>query len=332
MGKRVLYILVALLFSCSKETANSDLLPEPPSPDPPDTTDVVKPDTLIIPLNDLGTDKYRGYTGGLYPNGANEPSGTYAENLMTASRAIVPLNLAGEPETGGKIVFISMGASTGGKNMDALIAKTVDNPDTNPDLYLINCNQGANGASLSNISNPLDPYWLRVNHTIENKTSYKQVQVAYLETDDPADVSWPDRPLTIKVNLQSALRVMKNKFPNLKLVYVLGRTRTFPGVKLWNIEPGPYYFGWACKWAIEDQINGTDGTGYQGRDAVAPMLAWGFYQWADSLPRKTDGFSWRSYQTSDALHATPEGQDTLSGRFQRFLLTDKFAQHWYANH
>ena len=62
------------------------------------------------------------------------------------------------------------------------------------------------------------------------------------------------------------------------------------------------------------------------------MLAWGFYQWADTIPRKTDGFYWLPAETADGLHANEEGQDTLSNRFQNFLLTDKYAGTWYANH
>ena len=62
------------------------------------------------------------------------------------------------------------------------------------------------------------------------------------------------------------------------------------------------------------------------------MLAWGFYQWADSLPRTTDDFYWRFSETKDGLHANDAGQDTLSKRFQNFLLTDPYASVWYARH
>ncbi len=98
----------------------------------------------------------------------------------------------------------------------------------------------------------------------------------------------------------------------------------------WNTEPGPYYFGWACKWAIQDQIRKVPGTEYKGPNAVAPMITWGFYQWADSLPRKTDNFYWRYSQTKDGLHANEAGQDTLATRFQKFLLKDQRAKLWYA--
>jgi hypothetical protein len=158
------------------------------------------------------------------------------------------------------------------------------------------------------------------------------VQVIYLETDDSAKVIWPNKPNIVKNDIDSCLRLFKQKFPNLKLVYVLGRTKTFGNLKYWNREPGPYYFGWGCKWAIEDQINGVPGTEYKGENAVAPMLTWGFYEWANETPRITDGFSWNASQTVDGLHATTVGQDTLTTRFQNFLLTDQYANLWYAKH
>ena len=74
------------------------------------------------------------------------------------------------------------------------------------------------------------------------------------------------------------------------------------------------------------------GTEYKGSTAVAPMIAWSFYEWADSLPRVTDNFYWRFSETKDGLHANDAGQDTLTTRFQNFLLTDKYASTWYANH
>jgi hypothetical protein len=319
-------IIVILFFiACSKEDSPNQLNTER-------VDNAIRRDTAKIPLNDLGTGTFRGYMGGLYPNGANKPSGRYADDLLTASKSIIPIDRHGNPSDTGKIVFISLGASVGGHMMKALIPKTENNPLTNPSLLLINCNQGAGFASLNHIMNPNDSYWDRVDHTITNKTSAKQVQVIYLETDDTTEIKWPNKANLVRDDIDSCLRVFKRKFPNVKVVYVLGRTRTFDNVKEWNKEPGPYYFGWGCKWAIEDQINGASGTKYKGPNTVAPMITWGFYEWADSLPRKTDGFSWRFSQTVDGLHATTEGQDTLTTRFQNFLLTDRYASIWYARH
>jgi hypothetical protein len=70
-----------------------------------------------IPINDLGTGTFRGDTGGLYPHGLNYPTGTYATDLMKTCNNVRPLDTFGNPTTDktGKIVFISLGWSTGGK-------------------------------------------------------------------------------------------------------------------------------------------------------------------------------------------------------------------------
>jgi len=321
-------VLISLLFiTCTKEKNNSHLQSSDLS------YEVSILDTAKIPLNDLGKKTFMDSVGGLYPGGVNKPADTYSTDLLKVCRNILPIDTFGNPFKHGRVVFISLGGSTSGHNMTQLKKQTVNNPLTNQKMTLLNCSNGYGEASLNSIMNPNDIYWDHVDQIIHGAySSYKQVQVIYLETDDSSRyINWPGRPNLVKSELESALRVFKQKFPNIKVVYVLGRTRTFGNQALWNREPSPYYFGWACKWAIQDQINGVPGTEYKGNKAVAPMLTWGWYEWADTFPRKTDGFSWQVTQTKDGLHATPEGQDTLATRFQNFLLTDKYAKNWYGN-
>lgn len=320
------FLISLFLIACTKESNNKIVSAYE------QTNNVNDQPPGCIPLNDLGKGLYKGYMGGLYPGGVNKPPKEYAADLLMISKQIVPINKKGEPSETGYIVFISMGGSTGGKNMTALINKTKANPLTNPYLNLMNCNQPAQKAPLSAIIDSNSEYWSHITKILTiNKSGYKQVQVVYLETDDGVVTSkFPDRPILVKDKIEASLRTMMQKFVNLKVVYVLGRTRTFSNtVTPWNTEPAPYYFGWASKWAIEDQINGVPGTEYKGSNKVAPMLAWGFYQWADSLPRTTDSFYWRYSETKDGLHANEAGQDTLSNRFQKFLLTDNYASKWY---
>jgi hypothetical protein len=325
----VTFFCILLLINCSKENNSLQLHSNGI------TGNATAVNTNIpIPLNDLGINTFNDSVGGLYPNGQNTPSGTYAANLLKACKNIVPIDTFGNTSNKGKVVFISIGGSTGGHNMKDLISKTNGNPLTNPNLKLFTCNNGTTDASLKDISDTNSSYWLHVTGVIiASKSSNRQVQVIYLETDDTSKiVNFPIRPTMVKNDLEECLRIFRIKFPNLKIVYVLGRTRTFGSKALWNKEPCPYYFGWACKWAIQDQINGVRGTQYIGKNAVAPMITWGFYQWADSLPRKTDGFYWRSTETADGLHANAAGEDTLSTHFQNFLLSDPTASIWYAAH
>lgn len=320
-------LIVLLLIACSKESNINMQTPARNS-----QTEEISLANKLIPLNDLKKGTFQDSIGGLYPNGAIVPHGVYATDLYNTCAGIVPIDTFGNPSTKGKVVFISLGGSTGGKNMKALIAKTKGNPKTNPNLKMMNCNQPAQKAPLSYIVDPASAYWMHVKSILAlHKSSLRQVQVIYLETDDGVTtLKFPDRPNIIKGLIEAGLRTLKQQMPNLKVVYVLGRTRTFNTGTPWNTEPGPYYFGWACKWAIQDQIRKVPGTEYKGPNAVAPMITWGFYQWADSLPRKTDNFYWRYSQTKDGLHANEAGQDTLATRFQKFLLKDQRAKLWYA--
>jgi len=292
-------------------------------------------DTIKIPINDLGKNTYFGFTGGLYPDGVNKPTGQYATDLMNFVSSLYPRNGRGEKDSVvGKICFISLGGSTGGHLMDALKQKTFGNEATNPYLKLINCNNGASTSSLNSIANPNDPYWDHVNRVLFGAHAYhNQVEVIYLETEDSTSIqNFPARPKIFRDNIEAVMRTCKLKFKYLKLMYVSGRTTTFNVHAVQNVEPTPYYNGWADKFAIEDQINGKPGTEYKGNNAVAPLLTWGWYQWADgsSTPRK-DGFTWLESETEDGLHATKAGEDTLATRFQNFLLTDRYAKVWYVN-
>ena len=324
-------LIVLAFFACSKENTDTQTLTASNR-----SGLITAIDTVQIPLNDLGTSTFYGFMGGLYPGGVNNPSGAYGYDLNRACKLIEPLDTFGNPSPNGKIVFISLGGSTSGHNMELLKTKTAGNPLTNPQLLLLKCSNGKRSASLNSQMNPNDEYWDHVTQIITGgaNSSYRQVQVIYLEADDSSknNIAFPQRAVKVKEDLQECLRLYKKKFPNVKIVYVLGRTRTFGNQILYNREPSPYYFGWGCKWAIEDQINGVPGTEYKGKKPVSPMITWGFYQWADSLPRKTDDFYWRQSETKDGLHANDVGQDTLTTRFQNFLLTDKHASIWYAAH
>lgn len=324
-------LIVLLLMACTKENNNNTQLQAPVQ----NNNASIDPVAGLTPLDDLDTGTYKGYVGGLYPNGVNSPSGTYADDLLAVSNSIVPLDTFGNPssKSNARILFISLGASTGSDLMAALRAKTIANPATNPLLHLMNCNHAKTGV-IPLIMQPGSSYWAHVSNVFRlNHVSYRQVQIIYMETDDSTTIrDFPDRPDLVKNHIEACMQVMKQKCPNLKILYVLGRIRSFGNNTAWNREPSPYYFGWSCKWAIEDQINGVPGTEYKGPNAVAPMITWGFYEWATTIPRTTDGFSWLRSESSDGLHATPAGVDTLATHFQKFLLRDQYASIWYAAH
>ncbi len=259
MKIKIAVIIIVLFFvTCTKESTNQKESANSSN------AMIAATDTTDIPLNDLGTGTFYGYTGGLYPGGANKSSGSHGYDLNRACKLMVPIDTFGNPSSDGKIVFISLGGSTGGHNMRNLKAKTEGNPLTNPNLLLLNCDNGKKTASLNSQMNPNDPYWNHVTQILTGgaHSSYRQVQIIYVEADDSSknNIVFPDRAIKVKQDLQQCFRVYKQKFPNVKIVYLLARTRTFGNQELFNREPSPYYFGWACKWAIEDQINGASNT------------------------------------------------------------------------
>src|SRR6478752_3925473 len=193
---------------------------------------VVSADSPNTPINDLGKGIFNGYTGGLYPNGSNSPGGTYASDLLKVCRNIIPLDTFGNPSTTG-------------------------NPLTNPKLSLVDISIGSGYGRLNDILSPDDPFWNTVTEKLKrSNSSFRQVQIVYLDTEDSSQViGFPVRPLLVKNDLESCFRTLQQKFPNIKLVYLVARTTTYGKnhVHDFNAEPNPYYFGWAAKWAIEDQ-------------------------------------------------------------------------------
>jgi len=77
-----------------------------PGPVPPAT-----PSTGLIPLTDLGTDKYKGQDGGLYGGGRNEPPAECLAAIVKQLQLIRPLDAGGHPAPDGKIVLLSVGMS-----------------------------------------------------------------------------------------------------------------------------------------------------------------------------------------------------------------------------
>ena len=108
--KITITFIVLSFLSCSKENVTQQRVGEN---NVDDAVAVLNP---RIPLNDLGTGTYMGYTGGLYPGGANLPSGQYAVDLLQVSSSIVPIDTFGNSSsTKRKFVFFFPGGQHGRK-------------------------------------------------------------------------------------------------------------------------------------------------------------------------------------------------------------------------
>lgn len=324
-------LAAVFLISCKKEFS----ITNPSSLNVTNESKLEFTDTVKVPITDLGVGTFYGYTGGLYPNGENLPSGQYAADLDSVSASIIPLDVNGNYASNGKIGFISIGASTCSIMMNNLRKKTKKSSLTNPLLLTANCTGG--GESIQEINDTIsNAYWnVAFSKLSKNNLTAKQVEIVYMETDDSINVmTFPERPLNTKQVYTTTLQILLTKFPNLKVVYVIGRTTTFlgPGKKPQNREPGPYYNGWGCKFLIEGQINEEPELQYKGENRKVPMVTWGWYEWSVGYQARTDGFTWTKELTKDGLHANDQGADILSTNFMNFLLNNPYSNKWYAKH
>lgn len=292
-------------------------------------------DTTCIPINEMGTQTYLGYQGGFYPNGSTVPQGQYAADLDSINKTIWGLDTLGiRKNKAGTIVVGGVGACLAGAPVNGL-RRRKNNPNTVHNINFVNFEFG--GASFEHLADPNSTYWEHVDLKMSSQnTTYKQVQILWMTTDDSSGITeWPTRPLIAKESIKAAARTLKIKFPNLKILYMVGRPYTWDlgkDSKIQNkrsMNPAPYHQGWAEKWAIEDQINGDPGVAYKGPNAVAPIITWGEYEWTHAKAPNADGFYWLPSDTRDGLHPTDVGKDKIAQYFWNFLYTDPYASQWF---
>src|SRR6516162_9798443 len=92
----------------------------------------------LKPLTELGTDKYQGHEGGLYPDGKNDRPTEHEKAGIALAKMVRPLDAAGTPDPNGKIVLLSIGMSNTSQASDAFARFLVTDSDHNPKLVFVN--------------------------------------------------------------------------------------------------------------------------------------------------------------------------------------------------
>ncbi len=283
------------------------------------------------PLTELGSAKYLGFTGGLYPGGANDPQGAQADALRKMSSAIRPVDKDGRPDEKGRIVLVGIGASVCRQIFDVL-----DKTETHGPVAFVNCAKG--GHDVGKISDPARKYWESAEDTVEKAGfSPAQVQVAWYQSDDLRDTrtDFPGRPQRLQESIAKNMRELKQHFPNVRICYHSARHTTAfapdKGAKEKHGEPRPWHAGWSVKWLIEDQTAGKAGLAFEGADAKVPLIAWSTYFWTDGDKPRQDGYHWtRDMNVADGVHLTDAGKTRAANELLAFWRTDSFARTWFA--
>ncbi|MEO8086689.1 MAG: T9SS type A sorting domain-containing protein [Bacteroidota bacterium] len=288
------------------------------------------------PIADLATGYWRGFQGGLYPNGSNfRPT---AHNLagLNIAQNILPLDTAGNVDlVNGKIVWLSVGMSNTTMETQVLIPMVDTFSQKNPKLVLVDGSQG--GQDIVIIDNPNAAFWNVINNRLASfGLTYKQVQVIWFKQAQkiPSDTSFATYPDSLKIKFKTALQIEKNKFPNTKLAYLSNRIYGGYATTQENPEPYAYYSGWSVKRLIEDQVNGDTSLAYTGNNPRVPWLAWGADLWADGTTPRSDGLTWICPDdfNNDGTHpSNPVGRQKVANLLFNFFTTDSTTVPWFLN-
>jgi hypothetical protein len=308
--------------------------------------------TGFVPLIDMGSQTYLGFSGGLYPNATNTMPSDHHQIGLNQGRAIRPLDTQGNPSANGKYVLLSIGMShatqefcsqSGALPCDSwtfMGQAAADNAVNKTQLVIANGAQGTKTASYWD--SPNDPDYDRVRDTVlvPQGLSEKQVQAIWLKAANASPtVSLPSSSAdayTLEKNLGNIVRSLKVRYPNVKQVFI--SSRSYGGYAETRLNPEPYAYesGFSVKWLIEAQIrqarNGTidPQSGNLNYTTVAPWVAWGPYPWADGTNARSDGLTWQASDfQSDGTHPALPGERKVGQMLLNFFKTSSLTTCWF---
>ncbi len=286
----------------------------------------------LKPLTELGTARYLGYLGGLYPNGLNTPPAEHLNLALARARAVRPLAPDGSPMLDGKIVLLSVGMSSTTMEYQVFQGMAQTDPQVNPDVLVVDGAQGGQDAAI--VANPASGYWTEVDRRLQTAgATREQVQVIWLkEAHTRPSGPFPEHAEALRDDLEAIVHVAHDRFPNLKLLYFSSRIYAGYATSRLNPEPYAYESAFAVRWVIEKQISGdptlnADPTKGQ---VHAPVLLWGPYLWADGMTERQDGLTWEcSDLADDGTHPSASGRQKVADMLMAFFKIDDTARRWF---
>ncbi len=289
----------------------------------------------LTPLPELGAGKYKEQDGGLYGGGSNEPPRAHLAAAMKEAAKIEPLDADGKPAASGKIGLISVGMSNTTQEFSALVQKARGDADKSPEVVLVDCAQG--GQTGLRWADPKTPLWTEVDRRLAAAgVSPKQVQVAWMKEAEagPANLgAFPKHAEVLRDNIEKGLILLKQRFPNLRLVYLSSRIYAGYASTMLNPEPFAYESAFAVRWVIQDQIAGKPELNYDAArgEVKTPLVLWGPYLWADGkTARKADGFTYEPEDLGpDGTHPSNSGREKVATLLLKFLKTEATAKPWF---
>jgi hypothetical protein len=268
--------------------------------------------TGLVPLTDMGSRRYRGHRGGLYPGGVNRPPRAYLRKAITASKRVRPID--------GKIVLLSLGMSNASDEFSAFKRSADRDPQRNSSLVVVD---GAQDGFDSRRARTQPAFWSNVDQRLADAgVSPQQVQAVWLKQA----VAGEQRPFPrdargLQSDLRAIIRTMRIRYPNVKLVYLSSRTYAGYAITGLNPEPAAYDSAYAVRGVIQERIRGK---------LRGPFLLWGPYLWTDGTAGRNDGLVWTCEDVAeDGTHPSRSGAQKVVTLLTTFFKTDPTARRWY---
>jgi len=304
------------------------------APNRPSGPDCSRTSVGLTPLSELGTGRYHGYQGGLYPGGSNVPPRRYLHDGRVAASRVRTLSPSGAPSGSGRIVVLSVGMSNTYLEFKSLIQLAGTHPvqsgnflvagtlARNPRVELVN---GAtpNWAAETIVGNEAGYLAILNSDLADAGVTADQVQAVWLDEaiENPSQ-PFPVDAQQLRAYLTTIDGMLAAHFPNLRLIYI--SSREYAGYAVSKINPEPYAYdsGFSVKWTIARRI--------AHHPRLRPWIGWGPYTWADGLIPRRDGLTWAcSDFQRDGTHPTSAGAQKVGNMLLHFFSTNKTAKSWF---
>jgi hypothetical protein len=287
---------------------------------------------------------YHGEEGGLYGDGHNTPPEAHRKAALERAAQIQPLDAEGRPSAEGKIVLLIHGMSNTTIEAKQFIQAANADSRKNPAVLLVDGAQSGMDTMKWTSRQPerpgRDPWEVLDRRVDAAGATPQQVQVVWMKhaiimkTTERVEQfgQFPKYSRQLQNDLAEIARLLKARYPNLKLAYVSDRTYGGYGETALNPEPCSYESGFGVRWLIQDQITGVESLSYAAEKA--PLLLWGPYLWADGEKgRKSDGLVYRREDyRDDGTHVSELGRQKVAEQLLTFFSTDPTARGWFVKH
>ena len=273
----------------------------------------------LVPLTELAAPYLEVGEPGLYPGGANEPTGEALARALARAAAVVPRDATGAPAEGGWIGFVAVGMSNTNQEWSRFERESDRDGGHAARVVLVDAAQGGKDAFA--MDEESDPYWALFDQRLATAgVDPDQVQVVWLKQSVAGEQlvgDFPERMQPLRDGLGAVVDLLAARCANLQLVlassriWSSGSRRTFA-----------YETAFAAKGLVADRLALPPEAG--------PWVGWGPYLWADGANPRADGLTWEPWDLEDdGVHPGPTAEWTVAQALASHLVANAWTAPWY---